>query len=295
MDAVGFALLAGCLLGGLAVLIRIGLRRAPDVTASAFVITFVGMLVTVAVAIGIGVRGVDVQLDELWPFLVIGIFVPGTARLLYVRAVRDAGPSRASILVGTAPILSALIAVAVLKETIGAAIVVGTLLIVAGGAALVRERVRPKEFKVVGLFLALFVAFLIAIRDNVARSVTSGNELEPVLEIAAVLAAASATAFIYLLIGSRGGAAFARSWRVGLVFLPMGVIAGFASLSVLEALDRGPVTVVAPLVATQALWVVVISKLVVGNSEAITTRVVAAAVCVVAGGALVGIGQQWSF
>ena len=78
---------------------------------------------------------------------------------------------------------------------------------------------------------------------------------------------------------------------MGLVFLPMGVVAGFASLAVFEALERGPVTVVAPLVATQALWVVVISKLLVGNSEAITTRVVAAALCVVTGGALVGMGQ----
>lgn len=253
MDAVAFALLAGGLLGALTVLVRLGLRVVPDVTASAFAITFVGLLVTVVVAASVGVRGADVRISELWPFLAIGVFVPGTARLLYVQAVRDAGPSRAAILVGMALLLSVMIAVTVLHETIGPALVVGTLLIVGGGVALVRERARPTEFKLIGVALALVVALLIAIRDNVARSVTSGADMEPVLEIAAVLAAASTTAFVYLLIGSRGVGAFARTGRVFLPFLPMGVIAGFASLAVLESLDRGPVSVVAPLVATQVL------------------------------------------
>ncbi len=291
MDAVGFALLAGGLLGALTVMVRLGLRAAPDVTASAFVITFVGLLVTVAVAIAVGVKGAEVRIEELWPFLAIGVFVPGTARLLYVQAVRDAGPSRAAILVGTAPLLSVLIAVAVLHETIGPVLVVGTLLIVGGGIALVRERTRPAYFKLIGVVLALVVALLVAIRDNVARSVTSGADMEPVLEIAAVLVAASTMAFVYLLVGSRGTGAFARTWKVFLPFLPMGVIAGFASLAVLESLDRGPVTVVAPLIATQALWVVIFSSLLVGRAEAVTARVVVAAVCVVGGGALVGIGQ----
>lgn len=260
-------------------------------SASAFVITFVGLLVTIAVAVTIGVAPADVRIDELWPFLAIGVFVPGTARLLYVQAVRDAGPSRAAILVGTAPLISVLIAVAVLHEPIGVGLVAGTLLIVGGGIALVRERVRPAEFKVAGLLLAILVALLVAIRDNIARSVTSGVDLEPVVEIAAVLAAASAVSFVYLVIASRGVGAIIRTGRVFLPFLPMGVIAGFASLAVLEALDRGPVTVVAPLVATQALWVVVFSSILVGRGEAITRRVLVAALCVFTGGALVGIAQ----
>jgi drug/metabolite transporter (DMT)-like permease len=48
---------------------------------------------------------------------------------------------------------------------------------------------------------------------------------------------------------------------------------------------------VAPLIATQTLWVVLLSSLLIGRGEAIGTRLVAAAVCVVAGGALIGIGQ----
>ena len=291
MDAVGFALLAGALLGTLTVLVRIGLRRSPDVTASAFVITFIGLIAMVVVAAASGVEVSDVRASELWPFLAIGVFVPGTARLLYVRAVRDAGPSRAAILVGMAPLLSVVIAVGIVREPLGVELGLGTLLIVVGGSALVQEPARPREFKVFGAVLALVVATLVAIRDNVARNVTTELDVAPVVEISAVLLAASATAFIYLLIDSRGVGALRRVRGVAGTFLPMGVLAGFASLAVLEGLDRGPVTVVAPLIATQTLWVVLLSSVLIGRSEAIGRRLVAAALCVVVGGALIGIGQ----
>ena len=291
MDAVGFALLAGALLGILTVLVRLGLRRSPDVTASAFVITFIGLIAMVVVAAASGVESSDVRFAELWPFLAIGVFVPGTARLLYVRAVRDAGPSRAAILVGMAPLLSVVIAVAIVREPFGFELGLGTLLIVVGGSALVQEPVRPREFKVIGAVLALIVASLVAIRDNVARTVTTDLDVAPVVEISAVLLAASLTAFLYLMIDSRGVGALIRVRGVIGTFLPMGVLAGFASLSVLEGLDRGPVTVVAPLIATQTLWVVLLSSVLIGRSEAIGRRLIAAAVCVVIGGVLVGMGQ----
>ena len=292
MDAVGFALLAGALLGVLTVMIRFGLRRAPDVTASAFLITFIGLVVTVAFATATGLERADLQIAELWPFFAIGVFVPGTGRLLYVRAVRDAGPSRAAILVGMAPLLSVLIAVAIVREPFGLALGAGTVLVVLGGTALVQERVRPKDFKLIGVVLALVVASLVAIRDNVVRSLTTGIDIAPVIEISVILAAASLIAFGYLVIDSRGvSAAFTRTGQVFGTFLPMGIVAGFASLAVLESLDRGPVTVVAPLIATQTLWVVVLSSFLIGRSEAIGARLVVAALCVMAGGALVGIGQ----
>ena len=58
-------------------------------------------------------------------------------------------------------------------------------------------------------------------------------------------------------------------------------------VALLSALDRGPVTVVAPLNGTNALWTVLFAALVLGSSEAVGRRLVLAAVLVVAGGALV--------
>jgi uncharacterized membrane protein len=72
-------------------------------------------------------------------------------------------------------------------------------------------------------------------------------------------------------------------------FAVAGLCLGLAYAALIAALDRGRVSVVAPLNATQSLWAVVFAAVVLGQSEAIGRRVTLAAVLVVAGGALIGI------
>jgi len=69
--------------------------------------------------------------------------VPGASQILFMKAVRDVGPSRAAILIGTAPLMSVLIALTILGEPFHPELAAGTVLVVAGGAALTRERIRP--------------------------------------------------------------------------------------------------------------------------------------------------------
>ena len=291
MDAVLFACLAGALLGLLTVSVRSALRRAPDIEASAFVMTFVGLVVSIIVAALLGFRPLDFDAGQLWPFLAIGVLIPGVARMLHIRAIRTVGASRTGILIGTAPLLSALIAVAVFHEPLRAGLAAGTLLIVAGGFALIWERSRPEDWKALGALLALLVALLIGIRDNVARWATGESHVDPVIAIVAVLATASVTMLLYLLLGGRGRAPIARVRAVFVPFLPLGVLTSIGSLMVLEALARGPVTVVAPLIATQALWVVAFSAVLIRRDEAVGRRLVLAALLVVAGAALIGATQ----
>jgi drug/metabolite transporter (DMT)-like permease len=74
-------------------------------------------------------------------------------------------------------------------------------------------------------------------------------------------------------------------------FLPAGACLGAAYLSLIVALDRGPVTIVAPLNATQSLWGVIFAAALLGRREAIGPRLVAAALLVVAGGVLIGVSR----
>ncbi|HEY2940558.1 MAG TPA: hypothetical protein VGJ27_12165, partial [Gaiellaceae bacterium] len=55
-----------------------------------------------------------------------------------------------------------------------------------------------------------------------------------------------------------------------------------------EAYYRGRVTVVAPLVATESLWGVLFSGLLLRRSELVGRRLVLGAALIVAGGALIG-------
>jgi uncharacterized membrane protein len=66
---------------------------------------------------------------------------------------------------------------------------------------------------------------------------------------------------------------------------------GLVYVTLVLALDRGRVTVVAPLYSTTALWTIFFAALVLGRSEVIGRRLVFAAVLVVAGGALIGASR----
>ena len=118
---------------------------------------------------------------QLWAFVLVGMLVPGVSQILFVLSVRDAGPSRAAILIGTAPLISVLIALTLLDEPFHVALVAGTVLVVAGGAALTRERVRPHDFRALGVVLALICAALFAVRDNVVRWVARDQHPPPLV------------------------------------------------------------------------------------------------------------------
>lgn len=221
-------------------------------------------------------------------FAAIGALVPGLSQLLFVRAVRDAGPSRAAIAIGTAPIISAALAVAFLGEPLGPALAIATFLIVAGGALFAWEPVRPAGFRMLGVVLGLVCAVLFAVRDNLVREAAEHGELAPLAATTATLVGALLALGIVGLATRPGAGRHLSLGAVAAAFTPAGLCLGFAYAALIEAFDRGRVTIVAPLNATQSLWAVLIAALVLGRSEAIGRRLVLAAVLVVAGGVLIG-------
>jgi drug/metabolite transporter (DMT)-like permease len=287
VDAVLLACLAALGFGAFTVAVRISFRRAGDPLLAALCITTVGSACVAAVA---GATGAFAGFDlvDAAVFAGIGAMVPGLSQLLFVRAVRHAGPSRTAIAVGAAPIMSAVLAVAFLDEPLGPALAVATVLIVAGGALLAWEPERPAGFRMLGIVLALVCALLFAIRDNLVREAAERGELQPLGATTATLVGA------LLALGAVALATRPSSWRrlspatLAVAFVPAGVCLGVAYAALIEAFDRGRVTVVAPLNATQSLWAVLIAALVLGRSEAIGRRLVLAAILVVAGGVLIG-------
>ena len=71
------------------------------------------------------------------------------------------------------------------------------------------------------------------------------------------------------------------------ITLLSGLVYGVSYACLYSAFDRGRVTIVAPLVATESLWAVLISILVLRRSERIGARLLVAAAFVVGGGALI--------
>jgi drug/metabolite transporter (DMT)-like permease len=289
VTAVLLACVAGIAFGALTVAVRIALRRAPDPeVAPAVTCVLASALAAAAAAIAGDLS--DLDLGAAWPYAAIGAAVPGLSQTVFVRAIRDAGPSRAAVVLGVAPLLSALLAVAFLGESLSPALALGTVLVVVGGGALAWERARPTDFHLVGLVFALAAACLFAVRDNLVRSVARSENVPPLAATTASLVGASCALLVVVLVARRGDAPRAMARAAG-PFFPAGVALAIAYGALLEAFDRGEVTVVAPLNATQSLWTVAFAALFLGRSEAIGRHLVLAAVLIVAGSAIVAAAR----
>jgi drug/metabolite transporter (DMT)-like permease len=214
-----------------------------------------------------------------------GMIAPGASQILFFRAVRDIGPARTTVLVGTAPVVAALIAIVVLEEPLRVALVLATVLIVSGGVALAGERIRPDSFGRIGVILALAASAIFAARDNVIRQLQVDSYVEPLAAAAATLVGGGLVIVAYLSVARRGRVLEGIALRV---WLPSGLLFAASYAALFEAYDRGRVTVVSPLVATESLWGVVLAALVLRRSEMIGRRLVAGALLVVAGSALIG-------
>ena len=270
--------------GALAVAIRVALTPELDPDAASLVTTTVACAVCVAIA-GLLGQWSDVPWRDTWPFLVAGTVAPGITQVLFTRAVGLIGPSRTAILVGASPVLSAAIAIAFLGEPVRVALIAGTLLVVGGGTMLAWERGGPRGLLTLGALFATAGAVLFSVRDNFVRWAERGNEVPGVVAAACSLATATVVVGVIVLVR---GAGLRRAQRAAAPFLLSGLIYGFAYACLLTAFDHGRVTIVAPLYATESLWAVLISAVVLRRAEAVGLRLAAAAVLVVTGGALIG-------
>jgi drug/metabolite transporter, DME family len=280
VDAVLLACASAALFGGMTVALRLALGRGGDADSGALVTIGAALAVAVAAAL---VQGPS-ELTGVWPFLLAGLLGPGMSQLLFTFAVRDAGPSRTSVTVGTAPLFSIGIALVFLDESFVAAVFLGAALIVVGGVLLVGERGRPDHVKRIGLVFALVATIVFAVRDNFVRWLSLDTEVEPALAASATLAAGTAVVLAFTLVSGGG----LRSAGVRF-FVPAGLLFGLSYVCLFEAYYRGQVTVVSPLVATESLWGVGLSALVLGRREGVGPRLIAGAAFVVAGGVLIGV------
>jgi drug/metabolite transporter (DMT)-like permease len=269
--------------GALAVTIRLALHPPIDAEAASLVTTFLAGMVCLVLAVAKGdLSGLDWV--DTWPFLVTGLFAPGISQILFTRAVGVIGPSRTAVLVGVSPVLSAAIAVTILSEPLHVALVVGTLLVVAGGMLLVRERGRHAELLSLGVVVALGAALLFAIRDNVVRWAARGSDVPGFAAASASLLSATLVIAVVVLLRPNAVARVRQAFRP---FVLSGAVYGVSYACLYSAFDRGRVTIVAPLVATESLWAVLISIVLLRHSERIGVRLLVATALVVGGGALI--------
>jgi drug/metabolite transporter (DMT)-like permease len=165
-------------------------------------------------------------------------------------------------------------------------VLVGALLIVCGGIALALEAERPRHVRRIGIAFALAGAALFALRDNLVRDESLATEVPSMTAGAVMLASSLVVTSSVVLV--RGYRVVWPARVVGRWLLP-GTFVGLSYIALFEAFYRGAVSVVAPIVATESLFGVGFSALLLHRTERIGPRVVAGAVLVVVGGALIAV------
>ena len=281
MTAILLGALSAFLFGAMTVLIRVALRTGVAPEAGSLLTILPALAVT---ALSAFARG-EWALWSAWPFLLAGLLAPGISQVLFTFAVRDAGASRASVTVGTAPLFAVAIALVFLDEPLVAGLVLGAALIVAGGILLASEQDRPAHFRRVGLLFALVATLAFATRDSLIRWLgTEATDVEPGLAALATIVTGTTVAAAFVLFRR---APLTR--RGAIAFLPAALCYGTSYVLLFEAYFRGRVSVVSPIVATESLWAVVLSAIFLRRSELVGRRLVAGAVLIVTGGVLIGL------
>jgi len=282
LTAVALACLSALLFGGMSVGLRIGLTRHPDADLATLA-TVAGALVVGLVAAAAEAPARGVHAGAAWPFVLAGLLSPGAAQVLVTLAIREVGASRASVVLGAAPLIAVTIALVLLGEPARAPLLVGAVLIVLGGLELAWERGRPVHLRRVGLVLAFAATILFSARDNLLRWLSRDTPVPPGVAAAAALLGGSL--LIAVLLGPR---LRAPAVRHALPFAGVGVLFGLSYVSLFEAYYRGRVTVVSPLVATESLWGVALSVLFIRHTELVGRRLLLGTLLIVTGGVLIG-------
>ena len=286
--SVACAAVAGFAFGALSVAVRAGLSGPESPELAAFAATACGAVVCATVVV-LGQPAGDIRVGTLWPYLIVGGLAPGVSQICLTFAVRSAGAARTAIVMGSAPMLSVLIAFAALAEPIRLDVLAGTLAIVLGGSALAFERGRTQRSHLRGALLAGTCAMLFAVRDNLLRSLATGQHAAPFAAATATLVGATAVIGLYILC-VRPTAATAQIGRTFVRFVPAGTALAVGYGFLLTAVAHGRVSVVSPLNATGSLWAVALAALTFRRTEQIGGYTLAAAILIVIGGVTIGAG-----
>ncbi len=237
----------------------------------------------------------EIRVAGLWIFLIGGVASPGLARTLLTMSVRGIGLSRSVTITNAAPLFSVFIAVAALGERPTALVYLGTLLVVGGvsmlsykpGAAARGEAGRKSAWPY--FLMSVLSCVLLGVAFSLRKA---GVSILPSLSLG--LSATAVGALIVLglwcpfLPPEERLRVSRRDFRR---LISSALFTSPAQLSMLAAVQRGPVATVAPLISTTPLFTLALSWVLFREAERINLRLAAAVALVCAGAALVTMAR----
>ncbi len=272
---------------------RYGLRTSTP-TSAIFMMAMMTLLLYAPTAAAT-FRWEDWNLKGALVFLRGGIASPGAAAMFHYKSFRRIGIARTVSVVGCAPFFTVILAVLVLGERPNSLIYMGTVLIVGGVVSLAFERKsaardRGERRSVWRDFIFPVGALLMFVAATTLRKV--GIQLLPSLSVGLTLSGIGSLFIIgcwYPFLRPEERLRFNRVsfWQ----FVVSGGLAALGHLAFFAALKLAPLSTVAPLIFTTPLFAVIFSWMFFREVEKLNARVVAGALLICAGAALVTISR----
>jgi len=277
-----YALLTSFCFGLNAILIRKGLRDSTPVTA-AIIVSLVQTPILAVIALRSPIVW-DWRAVEY--FVLAGVFASTIARALNYVAIERVGVNIATSLSGTDPLFSNVLAVLILGEPMVPSTLAGVVLIVLGVgvmSGLELDEGAKKSDLVIPILAAVGYA-----SANMVRKL--GMSIVPNAGFGAVIGSLTSIVVFPLYLASIGRLGEFNPRTSGLkFFVGGGVVVSVAMISMYTAFQSGSIAVVTGLIGAAPLFGLVLTALLLRDTEKITRRVVAGCVIIFLGVLLITV------
>jgi drug/metabolite transporter (DMT)-like permease len=286
MTAILLAIAAAAFLGSGLVLTQFGLRHVHPLSGAAISIPAFTLLFLLASPILLA--GETIAWRAVPIFAAVGLVFPALLTLLTFAGNRALGPVVTASLGNISPLFAVLLAVALLGEPLRLWQFAGLLLIVAGVLVITVTRANEmRSWRTWALLLPLGAAGLRGLMPPVIKM---GLEIWPNVVAACLTGYIFSTLTVLTVERVRNGRFIVRApWPGRIWFALTGICNGVGTLLLYAALGAGPVSVVAPLVASYPMITVGLNMLVFGHSQG-ALRLATGATLTVFGVVLILIG-----
>lgn len=275
-----YALLAAISFGLNAVLIRKGMKESTPVTATLTVAAVQVTLLSLVLLFDLP----EINWTAVMYFVIAGFFAAILGRTLNYLSIDKLGVPISTSITGTNPIFALIIAVIFLGEQVSATTILGSLLVVVGIALMsgwgAENQLKPRD-----LVIPLASAFFYAL-SSVIRKV--GLNILPETILGAVVGAVTsliAYPIILRLMGRSGEFKLSRKalpWLIG-----GGIATSTAWIGMFTATEMGSVSVVSAIIGANPLFGLILSAVMLRDSEKITRQVAVGSVLIVVAVAII--------
>src|SRR5712671_2485598 len=257
-SAIIYAFASAFFLGVGVVLAQLGLRTVEPLSGAAISVpSFTLLFLLLSPLI---LQGEPVVWRALPVFMAIGLFFPAALTLLTFASNRALGPVITSTLGNLAPLFSVTVAVVLLQEPLHPPQLLGLVVAVAGAAIITVTRPRDLgHWRSWALLLPLCSAL---VRGATPPIMKLGLEIWPSPLWACLIGYLMSSLVVLTVQRIRNGSFVADApWPGRFWFAVTGICNGLSALTLFAAVRNGPITLIAPVVATYPLVTMLLSAI----------------------------------